>query len=110
MSMRRDALTGAAECILAVERLVKEVPEAVATVGVLEMASPASNVIPGEARFTIDIRSPDDIVRRDLVQRLCAAMEEIPARRGLEVEIVPLMQTAAVACDERLMETITSVI
>ena len=48
MSLRRDALAGAAECVLAVERIARGHPELVGTVGRIEATPGAINVIPGE--------------------------------------------------------------
>ena len=60
MAMRADALCGAAELALAVEKLARESEgRVVATVGELELANAAVNMIPGETRVTVDIRSDD---------------------------------------------------
>jgi hypothetical protein len=54
MPLRRDALTAAAVMISAIERRAQAEPELVATVGRLEIAHPAANIVPGAARFTLD--------------------------------------------------------
>jgi len=69
MNMRRDALAGAAECVLTIEQYASSTPALVATVGELRIASPASNVIPGSVEFTLDIRDADEDIRRNF----CAA-------------------------------------
>ena len=60
MSLRRDALAAAAECVLAIESRCAREPDLVGTVGRIEAAPGATNVIPGHARFTIDLRAPPD--------------------------------------------------
>ena len=50
MNLRRDALAGAAECVLAVEKIAKGHPELVGTVGRIEAKPGAINVIPGRGR------------------------------------------------------------
>ena len=60
MDLRRDALAAAAECVLAIESRCAREPELVGTVGRLEAAPGATNVIPGHVRFTIDLRAPQD--------------------------------------------------
>ena len=60
MRLRRDALAGAAECVLAVERIVKGQGDLVGMVGRIEARPGAINVIPGEVLFTIDVRAPQD--------------------------------------------------
>ena len=68
MHLRRDALAAAAECVLAVEAIAIGQADLVGTVGRIEAKPGAINVIPGEVRFTIDIRSPDDALRERAVQ------------------------------------------
>jgi acetylornithine deacetylase/succinyl-diaminopimelate desuccinylase-like protein len=58
MPLRRDALAGAAEMILAIERIAgADASDLVATVGRIEALPGAANVIAGEVRFTIDVRA-----------------------------------------------------
>ena len=64
MHLRRDALAAAAECVLAVEKISKAHRELVGTVGRIEARPGAINVIPGEVQFTVDVRSPEDHLRR----------------------------------------------
>ena len=68
MNMRRDGLAAAAEMILSVERIAAETRDVVATVGVIEARPGAVNVIPGETRFTIDARAPEDAARDAVVE------------------------------------------
>src|ERR1700723_992478 len=61
MALRRDALGGAAECIVAIEELCRTDPDGlVGTVGYIHAMPGATNVIPGQASFTIDLRAPTD--------------------------------------------------
>jgi allantoate deiminase len=70
MRLRRDALAGAAECVLVVERIVKANAELVGTVGRIEARPGAINVIPGEVTFTIDVRASHDALRKHAVATL----------------------------------------
>ncbi|HKX38511.1 MAG TPA: M20 family metallo-hydrolase, partial [Burkholderiales bacterium] len=87
MRLRRDALAGAAECVLAVERIAKGNAELVGTVGRIEAKPGAINVIPGEAFFTIDVRAPRDELRNRAVSAIRAEVESISRNRNLESEI-----------------------
>src|ERR1700736_6704128 len=61
MRLRRDALAGAAECIVAIEDFCKtDEGGLVGTVGYIHAAPGATNVIPGQVSFTIDIRAATD--------------------------------------------------
>ena len=50
--------------ILGLERLAASEPGLVATVGRVKVLPGATNVIPGRVEFTVDMRGPDDAVRR----------------------------------------------
>ncbi len=58
MRMRNDALVVASQCVLLVEDLANEL-DVVATVGVLDCAPGAVNVIPGSVTFSLDVRAGD---------------------------------------------------
>ncbi len=102
MELRRDALAGAAECILAAERLAKTTPGLVATVGQIEIAPGASNTIPGEARFSLDLRHPLDAPRENLLAELLNEFFRIAADRQLEIAWNRLQDNSAVTCDPLL--------
>lgn len=102
-SLRRDALAGAAECVLAVERICGAVPELVGTVGTIEALPGAVNVIPGRARFTIDVRSPHDEVRRRAVGELLAAFAAICEQRHLSLSHHVMLESRVAQCAPWLM-------
>ncbi|MFG1393107.1 allantoate amidohydrolase [Xanthobacter agilis] len=98
MTLRRDALAGAAECVLAVEALARAGIGVVGTVGQMEAAPGATNVIPGRAVFTIDIRAADDGQRRETVSDVVDAIDEIAARRGLKARIIKTHENGTARC------------
>ena len=102
MNMRRDALCAAAEFIAAVEAHAASIAELVATVGHIQVAPGASNVIPGEARLTLDVRHQNDAARVEAVQYLQSAAEDIGRLRGVFVLWETVMETASVPCDLEL--------
>src|SRR6478609_9013945 len=68
MALRRDALAGAAECIGAIEQFCRaDETGLVGTVGYIQGRPGATNVIPGEVSFTIDMRAPTDMHRKRAV-------------------------------------------
>jgi allantoate deiminase len=106
MAGRRDALAAAAEAILAVERECAGVAGLVGTVGKIEALPGAINVIPGEARFTVDIRAGEDPPRRAAVERVTAAIRDICARRGVDLTIDETHESDACPCAPWLIEQI----
>jgi allantoate deiminase len=103
MNLRRDAVTAAAEMILAVEARAKAEEDLVATVGRLEVEPGAVNVIPGLARFSLDVRSPRDEWRRKAVSDIHAAVTAIAARRNVEAAFAPVHEAAAYVCDPKIV-------
>jgi allantoate deiminase len=70
MDGRRDALCAAAELVLHVRDAAIAIPQAVATVGRLEVVPGAANVIPERAVVSVDARAPD----RERLDKLVAAI------------------------------------
>jgi allantoate deiminase len=110
MRLRRDALAAAAEMVLAVERLGRETEDLVATVGCLEVSPGAVNVIPSEARFTLDIRSSSDTVRAAAIARLMQEFLAIAKQRGVEHEVVKFYDEAAASCAPWLIEQLEAAV
>jgi allantoate deiminase len=103
MELRRDAVAAAAEMILAVEARARVEPDLVATVGRLEVEPGAVNVIPGLARFSLDVRAPRDEWRRKAVSDIHAACVAVAERRGVEAVFLPVHEAPAYVCDARIV-------
>jgi OHCU decarboxylase len=104
MSDRKDALVGAAEMVTALEDAVKQLsPDAVLTVGRLDVKPNAVNVIADRVEFTIDFRAPDD----DLLRRGHAMVEAIIGGilelRGLRADLDQIESIPARQMDSRLV-------
>jgi allantoate deiminase len=106
MPMRRDALAAAAEMIIAVERTGSIRTDTVATVGVTKVQPGAINVIPARVDFTIDARSPDDAVRRDMVADILAECESIASKRNITFTVEPFMDSPATPMDKALVNVL----
>jgi allantoate deiminase len=98
MELRRDALCAAAEFVLATEALARDTPGLVATVGQLAAQPGASNVIPGHATLSLDVRHQDDALREAAIGRLRACAGQIASTRQLELGWQPGEQSRALAC------------
>ncbi|AOR75426.1 allantoate amidohydrolase [Novosphingobium resinovorum] len=105
MRLRRDALAGAAAMVLAVEQIARaDNSDVVATVGVLEALPGAPNVIPGEVRFTIDVRSGAEERRDAVAEAILARIGEIAEARALELAVSLIHDLAASPSDPALMD------
>jgi hydantoinase/carbamoylase family amidase len=114
MSMRRDALTAAAEMILAVQRRcadLRDAPRAlVGTVGMIDVPQGAANVVPGRCEFSLDVRAADDPTRDAAVADLDAEFQRIAARCDVEVSIAQSMRVPCATCAPRLMDRLAQCI
>lgn len=102
MPLRRDALTGAAECILAAEKLARGNPPLVVTVGRIEVHPGASNSVPQSAKFTVDLRHPEDGSRKQFLGQLHDHLQSIATERGLDFNWSVAQDSDAVPCDPSL--------
>ena len=99
MALRRDALAGAAECIVAVEEFCKaDGAGLVGTVGAITALPGATNVIPGRVSFTLDIRAPTDAHRKLAVADIVGRIEAIAKRRDLSLQIDVTHENRTVPC------------
>ncbi len=104
--MRHDALLGAAEAALAVERVCRGEHHMVGTVGQLDVLPGAVNVVPGSARFSIDLRGELDGHRDAVWTRLTAELDAIMGARGLRWAARELHEAPAVFCDPLLQDVV----
>ena len=111
MGLRRDALAAAAEMTLAAERIAAaSTAGLVATVGRIEAKPGAVNVIPGEVTFTLDVRAPEDAVRRDACAAIRREFQEIAARRGVDLTVETTHDAAAAPCSSGIRRQIEAAV
>ena len=88
MDKRKDALVGASEFILAVNRIAKEIGDGtVGTVGQLSLTPNASNVIPGYVNLSLDIRSTKEDNIKAFYNRLIEESEYIKSKYHIDIQI-----------------------
>lgn len=111
MAHRRDGFAGVAEAALAIEALARELAattDAVATVGRVEVVPNAANVIPGEVRFTVDLRDTDEATRLALRDDALDAIRSIAEGRGLALDLRELLDVAATPMDAGLVDELAA--
>jgi len=111
MGLRRDALAGAAECIGAIEQFCRtDEGGLVGTVGYIQARPGATNVIPGEVSFTIDMRAPTDMHRKRAVADIVRQIEAIAKRRQLALQLDVTHENRTAPCAPWLKEQIAQAI
>lgn len=105
MSMRQDALVGAAKVIVALNELASQDPNAptVGTVGSLQVFPDSRNIIPEKVTFTVDLRDIDINRRHVLEANLRNQIKEIAETHGLRYTISEDTNSEPRYCSERLM-------
>jgi N-carbamoyl-L-amino-acid hydrolase len=110
MSLRRDALVGAAGFIRAVDELARLRPSEgaylVATVGKLSLEPNAINAVPGSVRMILETRSTDETALLQFEQELWRQTEGELNDRGLRLARSLLSQTLPTACSPLIQSTI----
>ncbi|KAK4399554.1 Allantoate deiminase 2 [Sesamum angolense] len=127
MTMRQDPMAAAAELIVLLESLCKQ-PEdylsydgqctastvqslagsLVCTVGEISTWPSASNVIPGQVTFTVDVRAMDDLGREAIIYELSNRMYRICDKRSVLCLIERKHDANAVVCDPGLSSQLKS--
>jgi allantoate deiminase len=111
MPLRRDALTGAAECIVAIEELCRtDTGGLVGTVGYIDARPGATNVIPGQVSFTMDIRAATDTHRKKAVTDIVRYIEAIAKRRNLRLQADITHENRSVPCAPWLRDQIADAV
>ncbi|HHV38407.1 MAG TPA: M20 family metallo-hydrolase [Tepidimicrobium sp.] len=101
---RRDALIGAAEFALAINRIVRKVGEGtVGTVGEFNISPNAPNVIPGQVQMSIDIRSGKDENIKKVEKEMMEELKRIGDSLNLETEIKKSLYVPPVNMSEEII-------
>jgi hydantoinase/carbamoylase family amidase len=106
MGARRDALAGAAELVVELERLATGScsGSTVGTVGMIDARPGAINVIPGEVELHVDIRDHDLKARTAVVNAFLSAVQTVTGRRGLAYDVKTITRDEPAACSELVVD------
>jgi allantoate deiminase len=84
---RRDALIPVAAAALEAQKVMREMEDLVATVGEAEVIKGATNIVPGHARATLDVRSLDERLIDEANDRIMNVVRAAAERNGCELQI-----------------------
>ncbi|MGN6549465.1 MAG: Zn-dependent hydrolase [Pararhizobium sp.] len=107
MPMRRNAGLGMARILELVDEIAwSHKPHAVGAAGHIDVYPNSRNVIPGKAVFTVDFRSPDLAVIKDMEQRLATGARRICDEMGLNVALEKVGGFDPVTFDEACVKAV----
>lgn len=109
MAIRRDALMGAAEMLLDLERLSRSTEDCVGTVGIIRALPGAVHTIPGIVEFYVDIRGVRKQNKQNLVREFRKAMENRAAARDLRLSVDTFVDEHPVPCTDWVIRALTQV-
>jgi allantoate deiminase len=104
MTERADALAAASEIVLAVERIARDRPESVGTVGEIAVRPAAKNVVPGECVFSLDLRAARD--HDGLVREVLGSVISLANSRGVEASVDELARVPVTALDPKIRDVL----
>ena len=110
MHMRHDALVGAADIIRLVDTRCKDTDALVGVVGKIENSPNGVNVIPQSTTLSIELRSPDDDIRRQARERLLLDIDTSLKALNLGYDYHQTYEQAAVQCSTWLTDILQSAI
>ncbi|CQR72245.1 Allantoate amidohydrolase [Sporomusa ovata DSM 2662] len=110
MELRQDALVAAASLISYIyNQALAAKGNYVATVGKLDVWPNAENVVPGEVRLTIEIRS-EDVVRLEGVRKeIIGKLREIQKDYKVNVDIITENQVPPIPMDDKVIHSICNI-
>ena len=106
MRFRHDAGVVAAEAVLLARRLTRETPGQVATIGRMSFAPGLTNVVPGRAVFTLDIRNPDPDRLLRVEEEFFAGLAAAAEREGVRIDRRELARFGPAVFDERVISLV----
>ena len=109
MALRRDALQGATRLMQeVVGSALRHAPHGRGTVGMVHVHPNSRNVIPGQVRFSIDLRNASDALVDLQVDEVKAFAQRLVAETGLRIEIVPVSSYPAQQFDRECVQSVAN--
>ncbi|HCT65505.1 MAG TPA: Zn-dependent hydrolase [Lachnospiraceae bacterium] len=87
MQDRHDALLASGEFNLAFEKILKNASsdEVVGTIGYIKVFPNSANIIPGKIDLVLEIRTCDEKIKQDIIDRLSNETQKIENLRGVRI-------------------------
>lgn len=108
MEARKDAYAASCEIALELEKLAKDSTSeyTTATVGRVQVIPNAVNVIPGDVKFSIDIRDCEFLSKEKLVAKLKERIKVIEEKRQVQVILNLENHDYPMKCDSQIVDAI----
>lgn len=108
MGYRKDAMKAASSMIHRVLTIAEETGDPlVTTVGTLSLEPNISNVVPGKAIFTVDVRHIDEGILSSVTELMVEEMKSISKRSSVEVEIETWFSSEPIKMNDEMIRIMT---
>lgn len=111
MDMRNDAFMGLADFAHEIPRIIDENGSDASkmTIGKVQLFPGSPNTVPGEVKFSLDVRDVSDEIMYEIQDASRKALSAIARRNKLMFKFEELSWIDPVACDDNLVATIENV-
>jgi len=106
LPMRRDAFVGAAEFCLAVTDRIRSGPSGVVTMGSVTVSPGASNVVPREARLSLEFRDASSERLKEMGNQILEIGEHVARQRNLTFAADKLSSEAPVLLSQQIQSVL----
>ena len=107
MPARKDALTAAARMTVQLEEItLAHAPHAVGTIGQLDVSPNSRNTIPGQVRFSVDIRHPESDTLTVMDARIRESFAGIAQQAGVEVTVDQIWEKPPIEFDAGCVDAV----
>lgn len=96
MRYRKDAMLGTAELLIKIEDYIKEIPDALLTVGEIGIPNSSRNTIAGDIKLTLDIRHPQTEMVQDIMLKIKELVKKTATERKLESHVTDIWLSPAI--------------
>ena len=111
MDLRKDAFSAAAEIALELEGLARKAEDysTVITIGKMDIFPGATNVIPGQVTFSIDLRSADMQEKNRIIEKFNKIIRGIETKRGVAVSFELISHEHPERADKGVIDIISGI-
>ncbi|MBN7774001.1 Zn-dependent hydrolase [Clostridium aminobutyricum] len=106
MNVRRDPIVAGAKIITYINNRTKRYPDAVATIGQINILPNAINVIPSQMEFSLDLRDVHEATRDKIEILIRSYAEKICDRHGIKLDINILQRVSPSLCNSEICNII----
>jgi N-carbamoyl-L-amino-acid hydrolase len=110
MKHRHDAMLAGAEAALALEEVIKSINsgDVVGTVGKYNIYPNSANIIPGEAQFILEVRTPNKQIKEQIIEDLNKEFMLIEEKRGVAFNRQIILDQPEALMDRDIIEALLS--